>query len=205
MRPATGRLAPDVFPYWREEPPIVVGVDSTQHLLIGGRLPVPGLAQHDDGLDIVLDDAVRKIGLSEIPTALRRFELEVRHLQPPDRREIVEADAAGANLNVGGQRRHVVSARRAPRQADVAHDAANTPTGDEDSGALGPHRSSSARKASYSSTLLGSVPFPNCPAASPYCFKSPYGGEVTTRCTLWSASHDRIGFAERSAHCRDTG
>src|SRR5215216_4267687 len=86
---------------------------------ISARLP-----EHEDSLAVVLDYPIRQIGLSEEDGGARSLERYVRDFKPGNWREIVEAKAAGANLNVGGEGQDVVPARSAARNANVAHNAA---------------------------------------------------------------------------------
>jgi hypothetical protein len=73
-----------------------------------------GLPLHQDELNIVLYDRIRLVGLTEEFRAADHFVRSIRDFVPYDRIEVVEADFAALDTNIGMERKDKVSAETAP-------------------------------------------------------------------------------------------
>ena len=97
------------------------------------------LAQEQDVLDVVLHDRTGLIGLAvEAGAVSLGLGDAVRDLVPEDRRQHVEAEAAGPDLDVGVERHDQVPSEPAARHAYVTDDAADATTRRQDPGAFPP-------------------------------------------------------------------
>ena len=110
-----------------------------QARLNAGAAVAARLALEEDVLDVVLDDPVRLIGLSEESPAVLDFERRVSDLVPDDRRKVVEPDAAGVFLDGGVKREDDVTPESAARDEDIAGDDDEASARDENAHTVRPH------------------------------------------------------------------
>ena len=122
-------LARYVRPDLPEPPPVIIAVNDREVALQRGRVAVAaGFAEHQNELDVVLDDRVGLVGLAEEcrPVA-RGLGGEVADLAPDDRSERVEADLLTLHLHVRMRGLDQVSPESPPGPAHVSDDRAEPP------------------------------------------------------------------------------
>ena len=112
-----------------------------------GRLPLPvgGLAiparlpQHEDELDVVLDDGIGLVGLPQEAGTVLDLMIRIGYLVPENGSEVVEADVPGPHDDVGVHRHDRMPAVLAAGQADVPYDAHEPAAGNQHSEAMSPY------------------------------------------------------------------
>jgi len=98
-----------------------------------------GFAQHQNKLDIVFDDGIGFVGFAEkARAAIFDFIFGVGDLVPKYWSEVIETDAAAANDNVGVQGHDHVATVAFARKADIADNADQPTSRDEDPQAVAP-------------------------------------------------------------------
>lgn len=96
-------------------------------------------AEEEDVFDVVLDNGTGLVGLAVKASAVAfRFGDAIGDLGPKNGCEAVEIELAHADLDTGMQGHDVVAAFAFARHADIAHDAADAATRNEDAGAFLP-------------------------------------------------------------------
>ena len=97
-------------------------------------LPVSArLTLHQNEFHIILYNGVRFVRFAEELGSVLYLIGGVGDLVPDDRVQVVESDAPADDADIGVQRKNKVTSEFAPRDADVADDAHQTATGNEDS------------------------------------------------------------------------
>ncbi len=82
-------------------------------------------------LEVVLDDPIGEIGLTEVASGFGGLQLQIGDLQPPNRREVVKTDVPCPNLNVCRKRQDMVAPTLATRYADIPYYTGHSPPGDQ--------------------------------------------------------------------------
>ena len=130
----------EALPYLLEPLMVLLLCKPGRFPLLAGRLAVPArLPQHQDELDVVLDDGIGLVGLPQEAGPVPGLMACIRDLVPEDRRQVVEADLPRPHDDVGVHWHHRMPAMLAPRQANVPDDAHEPAAGNQHAKAMLPH------------------------------------------------------------------
>lgn len=123
------------------EPPLVLLLrEPGRFPLLAAGLAVPArLPQHEDKLNVIFDDGIGLVRLSQETRPVLDFVACVRYLVPQNGSKVVEADPPGAHNNVRMQGHNRMPAVLAAREANVTDDAHEAAARDERAEAMPPY------------------------------------------------------------------
>src|SRR5207249_3351136 len=119
--------------------PVILLSDETQHAHCIGWLAIrPRLPLHQNELDVILNDGIGFVRLSQKRGSIVNFKDSIRNLVPNDRCEIVKAKPAAMLLNGGVKRDNLVCAVLSPREANITNDDYQASSSDQNTLAFQP-------------------------------------------------------------------
>ncbi len=117
------------------KPPVeILFPDSARVSLPLGRLPVSSrFSLHEDKLHVVLDDGVWLIRFAQELRSVGDLVRGVGNFVPNDRVQVVKADTPADDANVSVKGKDKVASKVTPGDADIAHNAHETSSGNKES------------------------------------------------------------------------
>src|ERR1039457_3210500 len=122
-------------PFWRLGSSARASPLESQMPLLLRRLPAR-LPEHQDELDVILDDGIGLVGLPQEAGPVLDLITRIGYLVPENGRQVVEADLPGPHNDVGVHRHARMPAMLAAGQADVPDDAHEPAAGNQHAKAM---------------------------------------------------------------------